>query len=393
MQLLALLLASSITMMANTVIAPALPSIAEALRGEDPQGLRVRMLLTAPAIVTMFAAPLAGYLGDRWKRIPILLIGLLLFALFGSAGLWLHGLQNLMGSRLLLGVSVGMLLATSSSLLGDYYEGARRAKVMGYQGMANAMGGVVFILLGGILSGFHWRAPFGVYLIGVAFAVVAFLGLPEPRRDSGKGPHTHGTSAGLPWGPLFLVYATALLGIACFFLIPVNVAFLLQERFGLVGAKVGVVMASSTLVSAGVSWQFAKIRHLLGWRGTYLATFASMALAMWILSWADHIGIFMLGMVFNGVGLGCMFPNTTSSVLELSPPSMRGRLMGFLSSAFFLGQFLSPLFSGLVLARFGSLSSVFSAAAILLATLGLLYAVLSVRARGMSAGDSSKSRI
>lgn len=390
MQLLALLFASSITMMANTVIAPALPSIAEAFLGVDPQGLRVRMLLTAPAIVTMFAAPLAGFLGDRWKRIPLVLIGLILFAACGSAGLWLEELESLMVSRLCLGVAVGMLLSMTSSLIGDYYTGERRIKVMGYQGMANALGGVVFILLGGILGGLHWRAPFAVYLIGILLAIFAFLFLPEPSSAHAK----HG-SAPVPsigkrkWSRLILLYLTALIGISCFFLIPVNVAFLLQERFGLVGAKVGFIMASSTMVSALVSWHFSRIRNRFGWKGTYLVTFVSMALAMWILSWASNLWVFMGGMVLNGIGLGCMFPNTTTSVLEIAPPALRGRFMGFLSSAFFLGQFLSPVFSGLVIAWRGALSQVFVAAAVVQLAMAIVYGALSWRASGISAGERS----
>lgn len=388
MQLLVLLFTSSITIMANTVIAPALPSISAAFAAEDPQGLRTRFLLTAPAIVTIFAAPLAGLLGDHWKRIPILLLGLLCFAAFGSAGLWVDDLHTLMISRLFLGLAVGMLISTTSSLVGDYYSGAQRTQVMGYQGMSNALGGVVFMMAGGALSGYSWRGPFGVYLIGILFAVMAWRALPEPAKHDYKP-----VGGAMPvvvktrWGQIGLMYATGMLGISAFFLIPVNVAYLLLNRFDISGLHAGLIMASSTLTTALVSLFYAKIRAALGRNGTFVLTFVSMAIAMWILSWAPTLPLFLLGMLFNGVGLGCMFPNTTGSVLELSPPHLRGRLMGFMSSFFFLGQFISPIFSALVISHTNDLSVVFEVAAAGLLAMAFAYGLMSFFAMGKSAGE------
>lgn len=372
MKLIALLLASSLTMLANTVIAPALPRIAEAFSASDPKGVHTRLLLTAPALVTIFAAPLAGFIGDRWKRLPVLIMGMLLFALFGTAGLWLNDLDHLLISRLLLGIPVGMMLATTSSLFGDYYTGQARTRAMGFQGMANSLGGMVFIASGGILSGISWRYPFAVYGIGALLALVAWKSLSEPDPVAAHGDG-HGALQPTPWLSLFVVYMTALIGISAFFLIPVNIAFLLKERLAWEGAKVGLLMASSTGISAIVAWKYLRIKELLGRKRVFVLTFFSMALAMFILSQADTLGWFLVGMVFNGIGIGCMFPNTSGVVLELAPPHMRGRAIGLLSSFFFLGQFLSPVFTGVLVGPMGGVGGVFQVSSLVLLSLGLFY--------------------
>lgn len=378
--MLALLLASSLSMLANTVIAPALPKIAEAFTSTDPLGVHTRLLLTAPALVTIFAAPLAGYLGDRWKRTPVLIVGMLLFALFGTAGLWINDLDLLLVSRLLLGIPVGMMLSQSSSLFGDYYSGPQRARAMGLQGMSNSLGGMFFIAAGGALSGFSWRYPFAVYGLGVIFAVIAYKALPEPKRNQSHQTHL-GAVVITPWFKVTLIYLTALIGISAFFLIPVNIAFLLQERLGLQGYKVGLVMASSTGIAALVAMRYAKIRGKLGGTGTFAITFVFMSFAMWVLSWAHSIPWFMLGMLFNGLGLGLMFPNTSGSVLELVNEKVRGRAIGLLSSFFFLGQFLSPVLTALLVTRVGGVSGVFLVASGILFTMALIYLVAIFRIR------------
>ena len=383
MQLLVLLFVSSVTMMASTVISPALPRIAAAFPVDDPHGLLTRTLLTAPSLVTIFAAPLAGLLSDAWRRRPVLLLGLFLFALFGSAGLWVDDFHALMVSRFLLGISVGMLISTSSALMGDYYDGPARARAMGFQGMSNGLGGVVFMVGGGALSALSWRGPFAVYLIGLVFLVLAVKWLPEPARhhEEQVGVADAQAAEGTRWGRILLVYLSGFLGISCFFLIPVNAAFMLQSRFGLAGAMVGLVMASSTVTAAIFSVKYAKIHARLGREGTFMVTFASMAISAWLLSWADSIPMFLFGMLWNGVGIGTMFPNASSSVLEFSAPHLRGRLMGIMGSCFYLGQFMSPLFTAAVKLWWGSLERVFDVAAVVMLVMALGYGLASMRGR------------
>ncbi len=386
MQLIVILLVTSVTLMATTVIAPALPIIAAAFLGEDPGGIRSRMLLTAPALVTIFAAPLAGFWGDHWKRVPIVVMGLVLFTLFGTAGLWINDLHVLMVSRFLLGIAMGMLMSSSSALIGDYYEGPVRAKVMGYQGMSNSLGGVVFITLGGALSALSWRAPFAVYGFGILMAGLAFLYLPEPLKHKSHGGAGAPGQKSTRWSRIAFVYLTGFLGITSFFLIPVNVPFLLRERFDMVGVSVGLVMASSTLTAATSSMLFSRLLARLGRERVFAITFVCMSLAMWIISWAHSLPWFLVGLLCHGIGLGLLFPNASGSVLEYSAPQMRGRVMGFMSSFFFLGQFMSPIFTGLVKNSMGSLDAVFKSAALLVLLLALVYGVMSTRATGTSAG-------
>src|SRR5690606_6032431 len=147
----ALLLAATLTVMANSTIAPALPGL-EAMFGDTPQaGLITRLLVTAPSLVVAIAAPFAGYATDRFGRRRQLLVGSLLFAAAGTAGLYLPSLEMILASRLVLGVAMAAVMTSQTALIGDYYTGIARARLTGYQVAAMNYAGFFFVMGSGAL--------------------------------------------------------------------------------------------------------------------------------------------------------------------------------------------------------------------------------------------------
>ncbi|UQN07883.1 MFS transporter [Deinococcus sp. QL22] len=58
---------------------------------------------------------------------------------------------------------------------------------------------------------------------------------------------------------------------------------------------------------------------------------------------AHSIPAVLVGLIVAGLGGGLVFPNLYSWLADLTPPAWRGRITAGMSSAVFLGQFLSPL--------------------------------------------------
>ncbi len=110
----ALLLAASLTTMANATISPALPGL-ERLFADDPNAsLLVRLLVPAPSLGVAVCAPLVGLVADRYGRRQLLLSGVFLFVIAGSAGLLLPDLASIFASRLLLGVAVALIMTAQT---------------------------------------------------------------------------------------------------------------------------------------------------------------------------------------------------------------------------------------------------------------------------------------
>jgi MFS family permease len=61
----------------------------------------------------------------------------------------------------------------------------------------------------------------------------------------------------------------------------------------------------------------------------------------------------LAGSLIAGLGMGISMPNYTTWFMARVPAAMRGRASGLLTTAFFLGQFASPLVSAPLVAVFG----------------------------------------
>ena len=57
----------------------------------------------------------------------------------------------------------------------------------------------------------------------------------------------------------------------------------------------------------------------------------------------DSYNLIVLGLLIGGIGMGVLIPNSNIWIVSLSPDSMRGRIVGGLTTSIFIGQFISPI--------------------------------------------------
>lgn len=372
---LSLLVAASLTVMSGATIAPGLPGMRAHFEGTPGADILVRLVLTMPALFIALCAPFAGLLIERAGRLRTLVAGALLYAASGTAGLWVDSLAALLISRALLGLSVAAVMTTATTLVGDYFAGPERARFLGMQSAFMGLGGLVFVTGGGLAAEIGWRAPFAIYLVALAVPLLARAYLFEPRQAAAPG----GAAPDAVPSGVRAVLAAGFVTMAAFYLVPVQLPFLLARDLGLpdpwmAGAALGLATTTSSLASLNYAriaggWPFART-VAVSW-GLIAAAFA--------LLWAAPGYAAVLGaMVVLGAGMGLVFPALTTTMLALVPESRRGRMAGMLTGAVFLGQFVSPLVSQ-PLSAIG-LPNVYGLFAILLAGLAAA-SVLGARAR------------
>lgn len=327
--------------MGGALIAPALPFIREHFSAEPDADMLVRLILTSPGLAVALSAPFVGALIERLGRKETLLAGLILYALSGTTGLYLESLVPLLACRILLGVSMAMIMTCATTLVADHYEGEARAKFMAMQSSSMALGGVVFLVAGGMLADLHWRAPFSVYGAALVVAILAGAAL------SGRSKQTTHTqrAATPPAYPVRTVVAAALaamITMSLFYLLPVQVPFIVKERLAGDATRAGLAVATSTLISALSSSQSPKVLARLGNAGALLFTFLLVGMGLVAVGLAQSWPPLLLGMCLVGLGGGQLMPNVNSWISQLVPPQRRPMLLGRATAAVFLGQFISP---------------------------------------------------
>lgn len=360
-----LLFCSMMTIMAGATISPSLPQMVEAFQGTPNAEILVRLVITITSLAIALTATPVGALADRFGRLPLLTGGIALYVVAGTAGLWIDHLSALLASRVLLGMAVAAIMTSATALIGDYFDGEKRGRVLGWQGSAMGFGGVVFITLGGLLAQTGWRGPFWVYAIPLLLIVAVPLILHEPGRTE---PGTPGTVAERePQGPRFMLYAAAFLVMAGFYAIPVQMPFLLAEQGHPEPKLAGMALGTVTLVSAVASLNFGAVTRLL--RPGFVVPLATLIAGAGVLvaGLSPALPVTFVALAVIGLGLGLTMPGLPSFLMRITPHARMGRVMGGFTTAIFLGQFASPLLLQPVIAAGGISAGVASAAGLFVA--------------------------
>jgi MFS family permease len=369
---IALMLAASLTVMSNATIAAGMPEMARVFRDVPNAEFLSKLVLTTPALLIVACAPLAGALIDRFGRVRFLHACMALYGLAGASGFVLNDLSSILIGRALLGVAVAGIMTTASTLVGDYFAGEARSRFMATQSISMSLGGVVFIGAGGLLAEIGWRYPFLVYLAAWVFLIPALKYLHEPARHARRT--ADGPEEAVPYAGLALAYALTFFMLVMFYMTPVQIPFLLRD-IGVPSSLLaaGAIVASA-LTSAGGALLLHRLRMRTGNVTIYALAMVIIAAGYGAIALAQGYGLVLLGAAISGFGVGIIFPNSSLWVIALAPARVRGRLLGFMTAAVYLGQFSSPILVQPAVSMFG-LSGAFGVfTAVALAVAAALYA-------------------
>ncbi len=173
-------------------------------------------LTTALFVVYMLAAPLTGWLGDHFRRKPLIIGGAVLWSLATLATAWVHDYWTLFIRHALVGVGEATFGIFAPAVLADFYPERDRNRILSIFYLAIPVGAALGYLAGGELgSAWGWRAPFFICALpGLLIAVLyGWLGR-EPERgasDHVQSTANRSTVLGLFRNPAFL---TATFGLA-----------------------------------------------------------------------------------------------------------------------------------------------------------------------------------
>ena len=163
------------------------------------------LLVSAVLVVTL------GRLGDMYGRVKVYNLGFLVFFL-SSVILAIEPLDGaggalwIIGWRLVQGIGGAMLFANSTAILTDAFPANQRGTALGVNMVAAIAGSFIGLILGGVLSEWHWRA---IFWVSVPFGLIGTIWSYRSLHELGG---TTGRSKIDWWGNLtFAVGLSALL--------------------------------------------------------------------------------------------------------------------------------------------------------------------------------------
>jgi predicted MFS family arabinose efflux permease len=247
-------------------------------------------LTTALFIFYMIAAPLTGWLGDRFPRKPLIIAGAVLWSLATLATVWVHSYWTFYFRQALVGIGEATFGIFAPSVLADFYPERDRNRILSIFYLAIPVGAALGYLAGGQLSfGSDWRRPFLICAIP-GFIIAALYGLwgREPQR--GACDHISPTLNRTTFRGLFTnpAYLTATFGLAALTFtmggISAWVPTFLNRSAGLsvgnaslvVGAITVIDGIAGTLTGGWLAQRWLRTNH----RALYLLSFWSVALTL-----------------------------------------------------------------------------------------------------------------
>jgi predicted MFS family arabinose efflux permease len=173
-------------------------------------------LTTAMFIFYMIAAPLTGWLGDRYSRKPLIVAGAVLWSLATLGTIWVHSYWTLYARQAFVGIGEATFTIFAPAVLADFYPERERNRVLSIFYIAIPVGAALGYLAGGELGTLYgWRAPFFVCSIPGLVIAALYLGWgKEPVR--GSSDHLRATTDRSTVFGLFknAAFLTATLGLA-----------------------------------------------------------------------------------------------------------------------------------------------------------------------------------
>lgn len=354
--------------MASATIAPSVPQMQVEFSQIERIDFLSKLLLTTPALFIAISSSFVGVLIKNWGRIRTLQVGLALYAVAGSTGLYMESFWGILVGRAILGTSVALLMTSVVTLVGDYYTGDERIKVMGLQGAFMSFGGLIYVMLGGFMADLHWRAPFALYLS--AILVLLFTGrfLVEPSNPEKLEKVNWNV---LKSARLVRLYIFTFISMIVFYSVPTQIPGLIKELGNKENFTAGLAIACSTAASTIVALKYAKLRKALNINQLFITMIVFLAGGFFMIYSASNLILIFAGLFVSGLGMGLMMPNTTNAALSKSTFSDRGSITGMVTAWIFMGQFFSPVALQPVKSNFDTSTTFLFAAFLILLTIPL----------------------
>lgn len=339
-------------------IAPALPKIAMVL---DVGAAEVGLLITAFTFPGVLLSTVSGVLADRYGRLPVLLPGLVLFALAGVACCFATDLTTLLVLRVLQGIGASPVGTVNVILIGDLFSGRQRTAAMGFNASVLSIGTAAYPAIGGALAMLVWSAPFALALLAlpVAFMAVRRLKSAPLGHDSDLGDYFVGVFSIFRRAEVVVLFlSSSAIFVLLYGAYVTFLPFLMAIRFDASALGIGVMMAGVSCSTAVTAANLGRLAARFGRSRVLAGGFVVFAVALAGIPLAPTVVLLSLPAILLGSSFATTIPVVQVLLAEIAPADRRGAVLSFNGTVLRLGQTLGPPVMAAV-ERFAGIDAVF----------------------------------
>ena len=324
-------------------LTPAFPTIARHFNLETEE---IGLLITAFTIPGIFMAPLMGILADRLGRKVVLIPSLILFGLAGAACTLTTDYSTLLLLRIFQGLGAASLGSLNITLIGDLFEGNKRAEIMGYNASVLSIGTASYPAIGGALALINWKFIFYLPLIAIPVAIWAYYVLVTPKPTGSQGAKAYFNAL---WETVNQKRVWALFAMNIIVFIMLYGAFLtflplfLESKFQSDSFEIGIIMSAMSLTTAITATQLGRVTKRYNKKQVLSAASVAYIMALILLAFSTKVIFVVFAVILYGVGQGLFIPTIQTLLAGIASVRERASILSINSMVLRIGQSLGPV--------------------------------------------------
>ena len=318
----------------------------------------------------------AGMISERFGRIRVMLVGLLLVAAASFIALAVHSMTTLIICLILQGFGSACYGTAALSALTDRGTPVTRVRDMADYQTATQIGLSIGPGLGGLSAAvWGYGTPFACQ---GALALIAFLAVMRMPADKIVQPQRAAAAKG---GSVFtLVIGAYALAFAIFFGRVASSWILMpligHEAFGMGIGTIGALLTASAIANLAILRLLAWLVRRYGRFKVMIASVTTILAALAILAFARSGWMLWPFTILMGIGMGLTSALVTAYTADVAPPGRVGAIMGSMRMMTDLGAITGPILAGFCVDQpwLGTKGGIGLCAAVLVGTAALFLA-------------------
>jgi len=341
-----------LAMLGAGLVIPILPQL---LIEFGASGKAAGYLVSAFGLTQFLFSPIAGNFSDKYGRKPMIIGGLILFALSNLVGALASNFTIFLISRFIGGIGSAALVPSIMAYIVDITTEEKRTKAMSLLGASMSSGFIVGPGVGGLLAELGTRAPFFTSAtVGILAAMSCLFLLPESKRTR---LHIETTfkkeniilqlvqSIKSPYFILLFMVFSLTFGLAHF---ETAYPLVVTQKYGFTTRQISILFMVCSLVGTVnqlllTSWLTNKFgeKHII----SSMLLFSASALVLLLLS-ANFYYVMVMTMLY--FSFNNILRPTINTLLSKEAGNEQGFVAGLNNAYMSLGQIFGPVLAGML---------------------------------------------
>lgn len=357
---------------------PVVAAIIAHFKDQPDAAIKVPAMVTAPGYAIALLAPFAGAVADRYGRRLLLLVCTLAYGMVGAAPFFLENLDAIIATRILLGVCEAGILTIVNTLIADYWDDKGRRNWLMLQGLVGPFFQPLVFILVAAVAAVRWNGGFLVYLIAFPIFISMYFFLFEPGQPKHNAQEVGHGDEPFPMVSAVAVGALTLFASILYYVFIVNGSIVWHE----LGVSDPMAISKATFLPSFFILAGSVLFRIISRFGNAVQIGCFLALfgiGLGGIGIAHNVLSMQLALAVQQTGAGMAVPALIAWAQSKFSFRHRGRGMGIWTSAFFLGQAISPIIIGYIAKACGTMQMAFLAAGATAAVGAILAALLAMQ--------------